>query len=215
MSSRYREDEEEEWKCSRSSCGRRNYGNRTSCKDCGRERQDRRLKRSHDEHSSKKSSHESSSSSSSSRIQLIGKEAAQKSKGLFSADDWQCSRCGNVNWARRGTCNMCNAPKVDDVQERTGLGGGYNDRGVIEYKSRRGDDSDDEFDDFGRRRKKRRQQEEEKKTKEKDIPRKSSEEEKDAGKGLLEKNQDEEEEDDDEDCDLSKYKLDSDDDEDD
>ena len=31
----------------------------------------------------------------------IGGAAAEKSKGLFSADDWQCSKCGNVNWARR------------------------------------------------------------------------------------------------------------------
>jgi hypothetical protein len=35
----------------------------------------------------------------------IGKNAAEKSKGLFAAEDWQCSKCGNVNWARRGTCN--------------------------------------------------------------------------------------------------------------
>ena len=31
----------------------------------------------------------------------IGKNAAEKSKGLFSAEDWQCGKCGNVNWARR------------------------------------------------------------------------------------------------------------------
>ncbi|KAH8035091.1 hypothetical protein HPB51_004332 [Rhipicephalus microplus] len=50
----------------------------------------------------------------------IGKAAAEKSRGLFSADDWQCGRCGNVNWARRQSCNMCNAPKFGEVEERTG-----------------------------------------------------------------------------------------------
>lgn len=63
-------------------------------------------------------------------------------------------RCGNVNWARRQQCNMCNAPKFGEVEERTGLGGGYNDRGVVEYKQR--EDSDDVYDEFGRRKKRRR-----------------------------------------------------------
>lgn len=72
---------------------------------------------------------------------------------MFSADDWQCSKCGNVNWARRQQCNMCNAPKFGEIEERTGYGGGYNDRGVVEYKERR--DDDDEYDEFGRRKKKR------------------------------------------------------------
>lgn len=54
-------------------------------------------------------------------------------------------RCSNVNWARRPTCNMCNAPKFVEVEERTGLGGGYNDRGIVEYKQR--DDSDNEYDE--------------------------------------------------------------------
>ena len=68
----------------------------------------------------------------------IGKEAAEKSKGLFSAEDWVCTkfgflvfiflafkvhhfyRCGNVNWARRNMCNVCNAPKLADQEVRTG-----------------------------------------------------------------------------------------------
>ena len=33
----------------------------------------------------------------------IGKHLAEKSKGLFSAEDWQCATCGNVNWARYET----------------------------------------------------------------------------------------------------------------
>ncbi|XP_050312174.1 WASH complex subunit 2 isoform X2 [Anthonomus grandis grandis] len=68
----------------------------------------------------------SSSSSSAQKPKLgteIGKAAAEKSRGLFFADDWQCNKCGNVNWARRQQCNVCNAPKFGEVEEQTGFGG--------------------------------------------------------------------------------------------
>lgn len=131
----------------------------------------------------------------------IGKTLAEKSKGLFSADDWQCKTCGNVNWARRMQCNMCNAPKFGKVEQRTGYGGGYMERDeVIEYKER--EESDDEYDEFGRKKKKFRGT----------IP----------GPGTIiqeVKAQDdtpaEDDEEDDEDGDVSKYKLESDEDDDD
>lgn len=75
----------------------------------------------------------------------IGKAAAERSRGLFSADDWQCTKCGNVNWSRRQQCNICNAKKFGEVEERTGYGGGYNDRGTVEYIER--EESDDEYDE--------------------------------------------------------------------
>lgn len=62
------------------------------------------------------------------------------------------NRCGNVNWARRQTCNMCNAPKFGDLEERTGYGGGFNEREGVEYIQR--EESDDEYDEFGRKKKK-------------------------------------------------------------
>jgi len=84
----------------------------------------------------------------------IGKDAAEKSKGLFSADDWVCSKCGNVNWARRNMCNICNAPKLADLEVRTGYGGGYMDREEVEYIQR--NDDEEEFDEFGRKKKRKR-----------------------------------------------------------
>lgn len=47
---------------------------------------------------------------------------------------------------------MCNAPKFGDLEERTGYGGGFNEREGVEYIQR--EESDDEFDEFGRKKKK-------------------------------------------------------------
>lgn len=126
----------------------------------------------------------------------IGKTLAEKSRGLFSANDWQCKTCSNVNWARRSECNMCNTPKYAKLEERTGYGGGFNERENVEYIER--EESDGEYDEFGRKKKKYR------------------------GKAvgpasILKEVEDKESEgeDEDEDEDLSKYKLDEDEDEDD
>lgn len=87
------------------SCKNVNYARRTHCHRCKVERKDAKKATSFDK---KKLGSE------------IGKNAAEKSRGLFSAEDWQCTQCANVNWSRRQTCNMCNAPKFNEVEERTG-----------------------------------------------------------------------------------------------
>jgi len=122
-----------DWTCPDASCANVNFARRQECNRCGKPKEKEKPK-------SKKLGVE------------IGKEAAEKSKGLFSADDWMCTKCGNVNWARRSSCNVCNAPRFGEVEERTGYGGGYNERGNVEYNERL--ESDDEFDEFGRRKKK-------------------------------------------------------------
>ncbi|XP_065297142.1 zinc finger Ran-binding domain-containing protein 2 isoform X2 [Dermacentor albipictus] len=131
----------------------------------------------------------------------IGKAAAEKSRGLFSADDWQCGRCGNVNWARRQSCNMCNAPKFGEVEERTGLGGGYNERENVEYVDR--EESDSEYDDFGRRKKRARRDDDRAAS---PLSRQSEREDEEKENDDNDK-EEEEEEDEDGGGDLSKYDL--------
>ncbi|RWS17157.1 zinc finger Ran-binding domain-containing protein 2-like isoform X1 [Dinothrombium tinctorium] len=139
-----REKAKDDWLCSDPECNNLNFAWRTNCNLCGKERSP----------GSGESGKPTAGGGNSKKLlgHEIGKVAAEKSRGLFSADDWQCNRCGNVNWARRQSCNMCNAPKFGDNEERTGLGGGYNDRETVEYINR--SDSDDEYDDFGRKKKK-------------------------------------------------------------
>lgn len=90
----------------------------------------------------------------------IGKNIAQRSGGLFSAEDWQCKmwgivyrsapvcfisprsvqlcRCGNINWARRTDCNVCKHPKYARVEARTGecIGWGDVGMGVLSIKGK-------------------------------------------------------------------------------
>ena len=113
-----------DWICPDYDCRHLNFARRLQCNKCDRDRDgsDKPERDRDRDRERERGNGSSSSSSSSSKKKLgteIGKAAADKSRGLFSAEDWQCSKCANVNWARRQTCNMCNAPKFSDVEERT------------------------------------------------------------------------------------------------
>ena len=177
-----------DWICTDEKCKNVNFARRDKCNRCGKEKETGiEFKKAGNE---------------------IGKALSEKSKGLFAPDDWMCKACGNVNWARRATCNICNAPKVGNVEPRTGFGGGFMEREEnVQYKESRKQAEEDEYDEFGRKRKKFRGtipatgsivREEPDTTAEQKKPEEEEEEE------------EEEEDDDDEEVDMSKYKLDSD-----
>lgn len=53
-------------------------------------------------------------------ICIMGFNLTHSTYPFDSADDWICGRCSNVNWQRRKNCNVCSAPKISEVEERTG-----------------------------------------------------------------------------------------------
>ncbi|XP_029474758.1 zinc finger Ran-binding domain-containing protein 2 isoform X4 [Rhinatrema bivittatum] len=179
-----------DWICPDKKCGNVNFARRANCNRCGREK-------TTDAKMMKAGGTE------------IGKTLAEKSRGLFSANDWQCKTCGNVNWARRSECNMCNTPKYAKLEERTGYGGGFNERENVEYIER--EESDGEYDEFGRKKKKYRGKPVGPKSILKDDEDKESDGEEDLSKYKLDDDdeEEEEEEEEDEDGDLSKYNLDA------
>uniref|UniRef100_A0A8D0TUP5 Zinc finger Ran-binding domain-containing protein 2 n=1 Tax=Sus scrofa TaxID=9823 RepID=A0A8D0TUP5_PIG len=205
-----------DWICPDKKCGNVNFARRTSCNRCGRGKHLRKLLlRLYKQHFfiSPDSYYIFLFSEKTTEAKMmkaggteIGKTLAEKSRGLFSANDWQCKTCSNVNWARRSECNMCNTPKYAKLEERTGYGGGFNERENVEYIER--EESDGEYDEFGRKKKKYRGKAVGPASILKEVEDKESEgEEEDEDEDLSKYKLDEDEDEDD--ADLSKYNLDA------
>lgn len=82
--------------------------------------------------------------------------------GLFGPNDWSCPMCGNINWAKRTKCNICNTnkPGHNEGGVRGGRGGGYkelDEEELEETKRRRKEAEEDDgemYDEFGNLKKK-------------------------------------------------------------
>ncbi|KAL3502245.1 hypothetical protein ACH5RR_036694 [Cinchona calisaya] len=82
--------------------------------------------------------------------------------GLFGPNDWPCPMCGNINWAKRTKCNICNTnkPGHNEGGVRGGRGGGYkelDEEEIEETKRRRKEAEEDDgemYDEFGNLKKK-------------------------------------------------------------
>ncbi|KAK4480910.1 hypothetical protein RD792_011768 [Penstemon davidsonii] len=82
--------------------------------------------------------------------------------GLFGPNDWTCPMCGNINWAKRMTCNICNTnkPGHNEGGVRGGRGGGYKELDEEEIEETRRhrreaeEDDGEMFNEFGNLKKK-------------------------------------------------------------
>eukprot|EP00252_Welwitschia_mirabilis_P027144 TRINITY_DN9215_c0_g1_i2.p1 TRINITY_DN9215_c0_g1~~TRINITY_DN9215_c0_g1_i2.p1 ORF type:complete len:457 (-),score=129.99 TRINITY_DN9215_c0_g1_i2:123-1493(-) len=82
--------------------------------------------------------------------------------GLFGPNDWPCPMCGNINWAKRTKCNVCNTNKPGHSEGgvRGGRAGGYkelDEEEIEETRRRRREVEEDDgemYDEFGNLKKK-------------------------------------------------------------
>ncbi|CAN1297682.1 Transcription initiation factor TFIID subunit 15 [Linum perenne] len=91
-----------------------------------------------------------------------GRTVGATTSKLFGPNDWPCPMCGNINWAKRLKCNVCNTnkPGQNEGGVRGGRGGGYkelDEEEIEETRRRRKEAEDDDgemYDEFGNLKKK-------------------------------------------------------------
>ncbi|XP_047048123.1 transcription initiation factor TFIID subunit 15-like [Lolium rigidum] len=144
-----------DWMCPNASCGNVNFAFRGVCNRCGASRP----------------AGVSGSGGGGGRGRGRGSDDARGNSrapavggppGLFGPNDWPCTMCGNVNWAKRTKCNVCNTSKPghNEGGVRGGRGGGYkelDEEELEEVRRRRKEAEEDDgeiYDEFGNLKKK-------------------------------------------------------------
>ncbi|GAQ77951.1 hypothetical protein KFL_000060160 [Klebsormidium nitens] len=85
-----------------------------------------------------------------------GRGGGRDGGGLFTAADWSCPLCQNMNWAKRNKCNICNTSKPGtEGGPREGRAGGFKefDEAEAEETKRRRKEAEEQdgemYDEFG------------------------------------------------------------------
>ncbi|XP_073149481.1 transcription initiation factor TFIID subunit 15 [Henckelia pumila] len=144
-----------DWLCTNTSCGNVNFAFRGACNRCG---------------TARPAGASSGGATGGGRgrgrdgQELGGQNHAVGGTGggLFGPNDWPCPMCGNINWAKRLKCNICNTNKPGHSEGgvRGGRGGGYkelDEEEIEETKRRRREAEEDDgemYDEFGNLKKK-------------------------------------------------------------
>ncbi|KAJ8765363.1 hypothetical protein K2173_012060 [Erythroxylum novogranatense] len=145
--------QEGDWLCPNTSCGNVNFAFRGVCNRCGSARPSGA--------SGGGSGGGRGRGSSGNDAAAPGRSVGVSSK-IFGPNDWPCPMCGNINWAKRTKCNICNTnkPGHNEGGVRGGRGGGYkelDEEELEETKRRRKEAEEDDgelYDEFGNLKKK-------------------------------------------------------------
>ncbi|XP_057456618.1 transcription initiation factor TFIID subunit 15 [Lotus japonicus] len=142
--------QEGDWMCPNTSCSNVNFAFRGACNRCG---------------SARPAGAAGAGGGGGRGKGRAGQEAGGIGRpaggGLFGPNDWPCPMCGNINWAKRMKCNICNTnkPGHNEGGVRGGRAGGYKelDEEEIEETKRRRREAEDDgelYDEFGNLKKK-------------------------------------------------------------